>query len=73
MWTSSCSACCMASVLDIAQHGKAGFGVVEHVPRLAAAGLDRLHVVLDADDRVGKSVGFFLREPAGRRAFRMPA
>ena len=35
---------------------QAALGVVEHVPGIAAAGLQRLHVVLDADDRVREAV-----------------
>src|SRR5690606_14281653 len=30
--------------------------VIEHVPRIAASAADRLHVVLDADDGVGKAL-----------------
>ena len=47
-------------IFNITQDGEAGFGIVEHVPGLAAAGLNRLHVVLDADDRVRKPVSLSL-------------
>ena len=33
-----------------------GLGVVEHVPGIGAPGLQRLHVVLDAHDRIGETV-----------------
>ena len=49
-------------LLDISQHRKARLGVIEHVPGLAAAGLHRFHVVLDADDRVGQAISLFLRQ-----------
>ena len=35
---------------------EAGFGVVQHVPRIGAPVLQRLHVVLDADDGIGHSL-----------------
>ncbi len=53
------------ALLDIPQHGQAGFGIVEHVPWLAAPGLYGLHVVLDADNCIGHAIRFFLRQPAG--------
>ena len=53
------------ALFDVAQHGETGFGVIEHVPGLAAAGLHRLHVVFDADDGVGQSVRLLLRQHGG--------
>ena len=38
------------------ERDEAALGVVEHVPGVAAAGLQRLHVVLDADDRIRQPV-----------------
>ncbi len=56
------------SMLNVAQYGEARLRVVEHVPGLGAPGLDRFHVVLDADDRVGEAIRIALTKvlrPAG--------
>ena len=50
------------ALLDISQYGETSLGIVEHVPRFAAASLHRFHVVLDADNGIGKTIGFFLRQ-----------
>ena len=38
------------------EHVEASFSIVEHVPGIASAGGNGLHVVLDADDRVGEAL-----------------
>ncbi len=38
------------ALFQIAQHCKAGLGVVEHVPGLGTARFHRFHVVLNTDD-----------------------
>ncbi len=48
------------SPFRFAKYGEASFGVVKHVPGLATACLDRLHVILDADNGICEAVGFFL-------------
>ena len=53
-------ASCEQAMLDIAQYRQTGLGIIEHVPGLAATGLNRLHVVLNADNRVGQAIRFFL-------------
>ena len=50
-------------LFDVSQHGQARFGIVEHVPGFAAPGLDRFHVVLNADNGIGEPVGFPLCQP----------
>ena len=55
--------CFEHALLDVPQYGEARLGIVEHVPRFAAPRLHRFHVVLDADYGIGKTVGFFLRQP----------
>ena len=52
-------------MFDVTQHGETSLGIVEHVPRFAAPGLHGLHVVLDTDDGVRKTIGFLLRENCG--------
>ena len=47
------------ALLGFAQYREAGLSVVEHVPRLAATRFDGFHVVLDAHDCIGKSIGVF--------------
>ena len=48
-------------------HGiQRGIGIVEHVPRVGAAGLQRLHVVLDADDGIGQALQRHGRQTAAR-------
>ena len=44
---------------------QAAFGVVQHVPGVAAARLQRLHVVLDADDRIRQPVDVLVIARAG--------
>ena len=46
----------------------AGLRVVEHVPGIAAPGLQRLHVVLDTDNRIGEPVHEARRQRACRPA-----
>ncbi len=46
--------------LYVPQHRETGLSVIEHVPRLAATSLHRLHVVLDTDDDVSKAISFLL-------------
>ncbi len=48
--------------LGLRQIAQAGLGIVEHVPGIGAAGLDRFHVVLDGDDAVGKPIDGFGRQ-----------
>ena len=47
----------------VTQNRQAGFRVVQHVPRIGAPGLHRLHVILETDDGVGEAVRFFLSKP----------
>ena len=48
--------------LRIGEEMQTALGVVEHVPGVAAAGLDRFHVVLDRDDRVREPIDGLLRQ-----------
>ena len=52
----------LESLLDVAQYGQACLSIVQHVPGLAAAGFDRFHVVLDADNCVGQAIRFLIGE-----------
>ena len=49
------------------QRLQAGLRVVEHVPRIRAAGLQRLHVVLEADHRVREPVEVVRRHSRATR------
>ena len=54
--------------LRIGQITQTGFRVVEHVPGIGTPGLDRFHVVLDRDDRIGEAIDGFGRQRKAIRA-----